>query len=95
MTIKERKQKLEEAEKLTCTLVEIMRELSENKPDKYGWNDLDYPLQYMQDDIDRFCYKICPSKDYGALDYIHAAQQQLSEFETRRNLFNSMKIPED
>lgn len=95
MTISERKQKLEEAEKLASTLVDIMRELYDSQPDKYGWNDLDYPLQYMQDNINSFCYKICPSHDYGALDYIRFAQQHLSDFEIKRNLFNSTKIPED
>ena len=95
MTIKERKQKLEEAERLMRALGDILRELEDNKPEKYDWNDLDYPLQYMQDDICSVRYKIFPSRDYSMLDYIHSAQRHLSEFETKRDLFNSTKIPED
>ena len=95
MTIKERKQKLEEAERLLRALGDILHELEDNKPEKYDWNDLDYPLQYMQDDICSVRYKIFPSHDYSMLDYIHFAQKHLSEFETKRDLFNSTKIPED
>ena len=95
MTIKERKEKLEEMERLLCALGDILRELEENKPEKNGWNDLDHPLRSVHDDICTVRYKIFPSHDYSMLDYIHSAQRHLSEFEAKRNLFNSMKIPED
>lgn len=95
MTIKERKEKLEEVERLVREAVDIAQELYDDKPEHYGWEDIDEPLGRMQSCIYSFIYKVVPKGEYSAIRWINEAQKAIHDFEEKRDLFNSTKIPED
>jgi len=88
----ERREYLEKLQSLMKEVNNITILLHENPPERYGWQDLDRPLDDMQRAILGFKMRIIPADEPWASRYVDSALNLLEVFEARRIEFNNTKF---